>query len=182
MRKENLAYRMWDFEWGTVHAKFYFLNSLFLLLLSCSSVAQKNGKSYSEDLSKLRPKIEFSLEIKKKDSVKEIKKPEITPTKTVNAKVDAVLDSINRFNVTRKFIDGFTIQIYSGQKKDDALNLMTRMREEVPGLIANIKYEQPKFRVIVGRYFTRLEAQSDLLTLKRKFATASLVPEKIQLK
>ena len=171
-------------DWLWRHSKFSILYSVFFFLMSCSSVAQKSSSSkpYSEDLSKLRPKIELPVEVKKKDTVKEIKQPEVTPTKTINSKVDAILDSINRFNLTRKFIDGFTIQIYSGQKKDDAMSVAAKMREEVPEMTPNVKYEQPKFRVIVGRYFTRLEAQSDLLALKRKFATASLVPEKIQLK
>lgn len=179
----NTEYRIQNMKWFTDHSKFYILYSVFFFLTSCSSVAQKtsSSKPYSEDLSKLRPKIELPVEIKRKDTVIETK-PEVVPTKTINAKVDAVLDSINRFNLTRKFIDGFTIQIYSGQKKDDAMSVMAKMREEVPEMTANVKYEQPKFRVIVGKYFTRLEAQSDLLTLKRRFATASLVPEKIQLK
>jgi len=166
------------------HSKFYILYSIFFFLMSCSSVAQKTGSSkpYSEDLSKLRPKVELPAEVKKKDTIKEIKQPEIAATKTINAKVDAILDSINRFNVTRKFVDGFTIQLYSGQKKDDAMSVVAKMREEIPEMTPNVKYEQPKFRVIVGKYLTRLEAQPDLLALKRKFATASLVPEKIQLK
>src|SRR6185369_12085609 len=140
--ENKLAYGT-QLGWLWCHSKFYRLTSIFLILTSCSSVAQKSsGKPYSEDLSKLRPKIELPAEVKKNDTVKEIKQPEITPTKTVNAKVDAVLDSINRFNVTRKFIDGFTIQIYSGQKKDDAMSVMSKMKEEVPQLNANpIKYE-----------------------------------------
>jgi hypothetical protein len=154
--------------------------------MSCSSVAQKsssNSKPYSEDLSRLRPKIEMLAEVKKNnDSVKDVKPP-IAPIKNINAKVDIVLDSIDRFNLTRKFIDGFTIQIYSGQKKEDAMNVIKKMKEEVPELNANpIRYEQPKFRVTVGKYFSRLEAQPDLLALKKKFLSASLVPEKIQLK
>ena len=180
--KQNLEYRIQNIEWLLIHSKYYILYSVFFLLFSCSSVAQKsNSKPYYEDLAKLRPKVELPVEPKNNDSVKEIKPP-VNPTKNINAKVDIVLDSIDRFNLTRKFIDGFTIQIYSGQKKDDAMNTMKKMKEEVPELTANVKYEQPKFRVIVGRYFTRLEAQSDLLLLKRKFSTASLVPEKIQLK
>ena len=180
----NIEFRIPYVELAGTHSNPYILTPIFFILFSCSSVAQKtsSSKPHYEDLSKLRPKIELPVEAKKNDSVKEIKQPEVTPVKTVNAKVDAVLDSIDRFNVTRKFIDGFTIQIYSGQKKDDAMNVIKKMKEEVPDLNASIKYEQPKFRVIVGRYFTRLEAQSDLLILKRKFATASLVPEKIQLK
>lgn len=185
MMKKSLELRIRNIEWLTVHSKFYILHSIFLLLFSCSSVAQKggSGKPYSEDLSKLRPKVDFPEEVKRKDTAKDERPTVVAATKNINAKVDIVLDSIDRFNLTRRFIDGFTIQIYSGQRKEDAMNMMKRMKEEVPELNANpIKYEQPKFRVTVGKYFTRLEAQPDLLTLRRKFNTASLVPEKIQLK
>src|SRR5258706_6257598 len=181
MGKKNLEYGILNLKWVQSYSKFCILYAVFSTLTSCTSVAQKSTKPYYEDLDKLRPKVELPVEPKKNDTVKEIK-PSVSPTKNINAKVDIVLDSINRFNVTRKFIDGFTIQIYSGQKKDDAMSVAAKMREEVPEMTPNVKYEQPKFRVIVGRYFTRLEAQSDLLALKRKFATASLVPEKIQLK
>lgn len=183
--EKKVEFRMQNVEWLMLHSKFYLLYSIFFLLTSCSSVAQKNAgssKPYHEDLTKLRPKMEFPAEVKIKDTVKEVPLA-VAPTKNVNAQVDIVLDSIDRFNLTRKFIDGFTIQIYSGQKKDDAMNVIKKMKEEVPELNSNpIRYEQPKFKVTVGKYFTRLEAQSDLLVLKRKFPAASLVPEKIPLK
>lgn len=167
-----------EFTFLLKNSKFYFL---CFFLTSFFSFAQKN-KPYHEDLSRLRPRIELPIEsINAKDS-SEKTKPLVKPVKTVNAKVDAVLDSIDRFNLTRKFINGFTIQIYSGQKREDAMNVKKKMQEEVEELQANLKYEQPKFRVTVGKYFTRLEAQRDLLLLKRKFSTASLVPEKIMLK
>ncbi|MGC4021941.1 MAG: SPOR domain-containing protein [Cyclobacteriaceae bacterium] len=155
--------------------EFYF-RSYFIFF-----ICPKN-KPYYEDLSRLRPRIELPAEsLKVKDPVDRVK-PTITPTKTVNSKVDVVLDSIDRFNLTRKFIDGYTIQIYSGSKSEDAMNAKKKMSEEVQELQANLRYEQPKFKVTVGRYFTRLEAQHDLLLLKSKFTTASLVPEKIMLK
>lgn len=171
-------------DWVRRHSNSYILTPLFLILTSCSSVAQKSSgssKPYHEDLAKLRPKADFPEDVKTKDTVKDKEVVlAVAPTKNINAKVDIVLDSIDRFNLTRKFIDGFTIQIYSGQRKDDAMNVIKKMKEEVLELNANpIRYEQPKFRVTVGKYFTRLEAQSDLLILKRKFSAASLVPEKI---
>ncbi len=164
-----------------VYSKFYILNSIFLISLSFSSLAQKN-KPYYEDLSKLRPKIERQTETKnKKDTV--IEKPVlIAPTKTVNAKVDAVLDSIDLFNLMHKYIDGYTIQIYSGQKREEAMNAKKKMQEEVPDLFANLQYQQPKFRVTVGKYFSKLEAQRDMLILRRRFSAAILVPEKILIK
>ena len=142
------------------------------------SFAQKN-KKYSEDLSKYRPRIELIDLPKVQDSVHERRIDQVPPTNTINAKVDAVLDSIDRFNLMRKYVDGFTIQIYSGQKKDDAMAAKTKMQEELPTMGASLQYLQPKFKVTVGKYFTRLEAQKDLLTLRRKFPNAILVPERI---
>lgn len=158
------------------------LLALVLALTACTSLAQKN-KPYHEDLSKLHPKVEMPDDrTARKDSVIKNEFLNVTPARTVNAKVNSVLDSLDLFNLMRKYIDGFTIQIYSGQKREDAMNTKKKLMEEVPDLNANLQYQQPKFRVTVGKYFTRLEAQRDLLTLRRKFSAAILVPEKIPVK
>jgi SPOR domain len=163
------------------HSDFYILTSMFLILLSTSCQAQKTSKPYYEDLSSLRPKV--ILEAKKKDSIVQSTQTENIPPKySVNEKVDFVLDSIDRFNLTRKFVDGYTIQIYSGQKRDEALKVQKRLVEENSTYVPNIQYLQPKFRVTVGKYFTRIEAQKDLVKLKRIFSSASLVPERIMIK
>jgi hypothetical protein len=181
--KKNLEFKIQNPEEKTyLSPKFYILNSVCFLLITFNCFAQKN-KPYHEDLSRLRPKFEQQTDTKiEKDTTKEIKIAAVTPTKTVNAKVDVILDSLDLFNLMRKYIDGYTIQIYSGQKREEAMNTKKKMQEEVPELIASLQYQQPKFRVTVGRYFTKLEAQKDLLALRRKFSTAILVPEKIPMK
>lgn len=159
---------------------YYLLTPIFFFLLS-SCHAQKPVKPYYEDLSSFRPKVKW--EQQKRDSAQKAVNQELIPAKhSINAKVDSILDSINRFNLTRKFVDGYTIQVYSGQKKDEALNVQKKLVEENSGYNANTQYQQPKFRVTVGRYFTRIEAQKDLLALKRLFSSASLVPERIMIK
>jgi hypothetical protein len=153
---------------------------LFLTAFAISCAAQKgNSKSYyHEDLYQLRPKIEDVVDtLPNANLVRE--KSDVVASRNVNAKVDVVLDSINRFNASRKFIDGYTIQIYSGQNREEAMNAKKKMSSEVPELNADLEYNQPKFRVRAGNYFSRLEAQKDLLRLKRAFPNAILVPEKI---
>jgi hypothetical protein len=151
-------------------------------LLENSCVAQKtNGNPVYEDLSVYRPRfVSYVDTAKMLTTTQSI--DSIVPTRNVNEKIDAVLDSIDRFNLTKKFVDGFTIQIYSGQKRDEAMNAKQRMSVEVTDLSANLQYVQPKFRVTVGSYFNKLEAQKDLSRLKRHFSTAILVPEKIPIK
>jgi hypothetical protein len=150
----------------------------FLMALVVNSMtlhAQRN-KPYTEDLSKYRPKV--SPDTARQVSVPQ-KAPVVPAQFTVNAKVDAVLDSIDKINQLRKFIDGYTIQIYSGQNREEANLAKKTMAESAPDLRADLQFQAPKFRVKVGGYFTRLEAQKDLVRLKKLFPNTILVPEKI---
>lgn len=169
-------------EAGIPRSDFYILTPIFFFLIATSCQAQRPTKPYYEDLSALRPKVNPET-INPKDSLRvKSQAPSVPVQFSVNEKVDAILDSIDRFNLTRKFVDGYTIQIFSGQKREEALNANKKMSEFVPDLKATVQYQQPKFRVTVGKYFTRLEAQKDLYRLKRVFANAILVPERIMIK
>ena len=59
------------------------------------------------------------------------------------------------------------------------MNAKLKVITDTPELTANLHYVQPKFRVTIGNYFTKLEAQKDLMRLKKIFPNAILVPEKI---
>jgi hypothetical protein len=103
------------------------------------------------------------------------------PVLNVNTKVDAVLDSVDRLNQSRKFVDGYTIQIYSGTNREDAMNAKKRMNE-MDEISPTLQYNQPKFRVTAGAYYNKLEAQQDLMRIRRLFPNSILVPEKVQIK
>ena len=165
-----------------LRALHFVMFAVLLPLLESSCVAQKpNSLAKEEDLSIYRPKFSNPIDTGKM-SLENYQATSLLPTKNVNEKIDAVLDSIDRFNLTKKFVDGFTIQIYSGQKRDEAMNTKQKMNTDVADLTANLQYVQPKFRVTVGSYFNKLDAQKDLVRLKKHFSTAILVPEKIPIK
>jgi hypothetical protein len=153
---------------------------LIILTLACciSAYAQRN-KEVVEDLASIRPKFPADSIIRARSTPQEVVK--VTPVLTVNQKVDAVLDSIDRLNAVRKFVSGYTIQVYSGQNREEANNAKKKL-SEFTDMKSDLQYVQPKFRVKVGGYFTALEAQKDLMFLKRFFANAILVPETIQIK
>ena len=157
------------------------LFSFLLIALGCVAQKSNNDKTHYEDLSLVRPKFAKSADSVKKTGV-EGTKPVMIPARNVNAQVDYVLDSIDRLNSLRKFIDGYTIQIYSGQNREEANNAKKKMADEDTGLTAELQYNQPKFRVRVGNYFSRLEAQQDLMLLKKIFPNAILIPEKIPIR
>ncbi len=154
---------------------------IFHFLVGC--VAQKkNDKAYYEDLSAIRPRVAAPVDTVRDSSVLQREFRAVPFTKTVNVKVDAVLDSIDRFNLMRRSVDGFTIQIYSGQNREEAMNTKKKMTTDIPDLTANLQYQQPKFRVTVGKYYSKLEAYQDLSRLRKSFSSAILVPEKIAIR
>lgn len=158
---------------------------LLVLLAGCAtkkpSTTTTQGGNYSEDLSVWRPKIEASTETSK--STTDERKPTtyVEPKYTVNKQVDAVLDSIDRINLTRKFVDGYTIQVYSGLKREDALNVKKQLNLSLPEVESEVHYQQPNFKVKVGKYYTRLDAQKDYHAVKKIFTSAIVIPEKIPL-
>ncbi len=151
-----------------------------------SCFAQKtNDKPYYESLADLRPRVTVPVDSARTTtnttSVKQEAK-QVSFTKTVNTKVDFVLDSIDSFNLMKRSVDGYTIQIYSGQNREEAMNIKKKMSTNIPDLNANLQYQQPKFRVTVGKYYSKLEAFQDLNKLRKVFSSAILVPEKIAIR
>jgi hypothetical protein len=156
------------------------------LLSNCSAPKTVSTSTpstrYSEDLSALRP----STVTEEKPVVTEPadqKKPTtyVEPKFAVTKQLDAVLDSIDRIHLNRKAIDGFTIQVYSG-RREEALNAKKTLTTTLPDLDSEIQFTEPIFRVKVGKYYTRQEAQEDYSDIKRYFPAAIIIPEKIAIR
>ncbi len=163
-------------------AKQIVFTGLLIHLLAGCVTQKKSDVPHYESLGAVRPRVTVPVDTVNATTVapKEIKS--VSYTKTVNEKVDAVLDSIDRFNLMRRSVDGYTIQIYSGQNREEAMNTKKKISTDLPDLTANLQYQQPKFRVTVGRYYSKLEAYQDLSRLLESFTSAILVPEKIAIR
>jgi hypothetical protein len=103
----------------------------------------------------------------------------VEPKYAVNKKLDTVLDSIDRYNTSKEFINGFTIQIYAGLKREEALNAKKNLTSSLPQLSSQVEYSQPSFRVKVGKYYSRIDAQRDYVAVKKYFPTAIVIPDKV---
>lgn len=161
-----------------------FLYIFIALLAGCksyqSTTTTQAGK-YAEDLSSLRPKAVEPVDsvVSTQQTVK--KTTYVEPKYNVNKQLDNVLDSINRINLNRKFVDGFTIQVYSGLDREAALNAKKSLATSLPDLESEVHYNQPNFRVKAGKYFNRLDAQKDFIAIKKVFPSAIVIPDKIEI-
>ena len=93
---------------------------LFLIIFLVTTVDAQRGnpKPHHEDLTVHRlqfPDVKDTVLRKREEKIVEI----IPAANSVTEKVNEVLDSIARFNKTKMFMDGFTIQVYSGLKRED---------------------------------------------------------------
>jgi len=168
-----------------------YILGLGLFIVGCASpkktstASTGSGGKYTEDLSVYRPKPDQvptttttgTATTQTPDTRKQT--AYVEPKYAVNKKVDVVLDSIDRHNLQGNAVDGFTIQIYSGMKREEALNAKRTLTSALPDLNADVQYAQPNFRVKVGKYISRLDAQKDFTEVKKRFPTAIIIPDRV---
>ena len=147
---------------------------LLISLTVGTTLGQSRSNPYQEDLSRLRPPVEPAKALTEPKS-----RQRVEAIHSVNESVDRVLDSIAGFNRSLKYTDGFRIQVYSGQKKQEAIEAAAMVNEAASDLKAEVEFVQPKFRVVVGKYYSRIEAHRDLYRLRRMFPGVIIVPEKV---
>jgi hypothetical protein len=173
----------------------YTLFSGFFLLTGCTrktittQTDTKNNK-YQEDLSSVRPK----YRIESQNTVPPVNKnTSKASTNTIIAsdkkfpmeitsRLNAVLDTIAVRNRVIKSAPGYRVQIYVGDSREEALEARAKsynlLKDETPYLIPML----PSYRVRVGDFLDKLEAQKAYTILLREFPNALVVPDKIEIK
>lgn len=160
---------------------------LMLFASSCGTImpgktktsAKKN--TYSEDLTAYRPE-PVAIDEQPADSIL-VQTYTDTTYLDQTERLNTVLDTAATYaRSTIRYIDGFTIQVYGGDDravaKDYRLNLIRNFPSTEPRMV----FEQPNYKVRVGQYYTRLEAQHLFTQVKHVFPRAILIPARIYMK
>lgn len=157
-----------------------------LVLMSCSSTTTTRSSSknadeqYSEDLSVYRPEYpDIQNTADSQDKEDQISGNYPRPQYDVTRDVNMVLDSIDILREDVRYVDGFTIQVYSGTNSEEAKIARGKVYSLVSGSAPQLKYEEPTFKVKVGKYYSRLEAQKTYTIIKKRFPQAIIIPERI---
>jgi hypothetical protein len=132
----------------------------FTSLLPTYSITDDEGKEIIKSI----PKFDFSEYNKKAELQK--------------SKIHSILTAYQNI----KMAQGYRVQVYFGQSKDE----VRKAKETVYGIIPDIEiytqYKQPDYKVKVGDFFYKYEAFNCLGKLERAFPNALIVPEIINLK
>ncbi len=128
--------------------------SLLLFLIVSFASAQKTTTSYNEDS---------------------------TISVTKDPRYDELVAKQKRQNAAVQTMPGYRIQIYFGAVRQKASEVKLEFASKYPGVPSYLTYQQPNFKVRVGDYRSRFEAQKFLKEIDGQFPSTFIVPEDVKL-
>jgi hypothetical protein len=87
--------------------------------------------------------------------------------------IKSIISKKRSFNDTYGF--GYSIQLYNGNEQE-AKKIKARFAVEFPGNFSKLVYNAPEWKVQVGNYKTKLEADKYLIKFQEKFSGIIAVP------
>lgn len=156
---------------------------ILVLVTACSPRTLQTtsiDNNYHEDLSLFRPS--YYQQEAPLDAQTEKPFPTDVPIENdQTAQVDSLLEILTAQNQSLQYVQGFTVQIYSGNSRETASRARIDVFKVLMGFEPEVKYVQPNFKVNVGKFVDRLEAQWVYAQLKPEFPQAIIIPERIRI-
>jgi uncharacterized protein YxjI len=95
-------------------------------------------------------------------------------TLTQDPKFDQLLNDKRKINTSLTTNDTYRIQIFSG-KSEEAKKTLTDFKREYSNIDGTIIFNTPNYKVLVGNFKTRIEAERNLAEIKKKYKSVFLI-------
>ena len=159
-------------------ACYFILTAWFLACTPSAKISKSIG--YEEDLSVHRPKYDHTENNNSETVISDSpERSNVAPKYHIKSELDSVLSAMILSKKDIRHISGYSIQVYSGNNRSKAAEVKKVVINISEDFEPKISYNQPNYKVKVGKYFSRIEANRDLVELKKKYRQALLVPDKI---
>lgn len=163
--------------------KSIFLISIIIASTACVSTNKGNklnaNNEYTEDLTAYLPK--GLIDTVTTPEV-EIEHRTIDSTYIITARLDSALLIVNKYNKDQtKYIEGLTIQLYSGSDRGEAKAVQMRAFRHFPDSKPRLIFDQPNYKVRMEEFYSQLEAYPVFKSVQAKFSKAILVPTRINI-
>ncbi|MFB5945437.1 SPOR domain-containing protein [Albibacterium profundi] len=86
---------------------------------------------------------------------------------------------VDKENGTRSTVLGFRVQIYSGSSRNEAYATQARFQKQYKDIATYVSYTQPNYRVKVGDFRSRSEAQAFMREVKNDYPMVFLFTEQV---
>ncbi|MGZ9676853.1 SPOR domain-containing protein [Flavobacterium sp. GNP001] len=91
-----------------------------------------------------------------------------------DSRFEQILNEKRKTGSNNAISDRYKIQIFSGESDKAKTNLAT-FRQEYPGIDGTIVFFTPNYKVWVGNFKTRIEAEQLLLEIKKRYPMVHLI-------
>ena len=89
-------------------------------------------------------------------------------------KFEQLLNDKRKFNTSISTNDSYRIQIFSG-KSEDAKKTLSDFKREYTNIDGTIIFNTPNYKVIVGNFKSRIEAERNLIDIRKKYKSVFLL-------
>jgi len=96
----------------------------------------------------------------------------------INQDLERRIGQITEENDKEKFVNGFTILIYSGADRERAFEARNDVYSEFPDIQTYMEYNQPRYLVKVGRYINKIEALATYEKMNENFPSSRITPDR----
>lgn len=86
---------------------------------------------------------------------------------------------VDKENGTRSTVLGFRVQIYSGSSRNEAYATQARFQKQYKDIATYVSYTQPNYRIKVGDFRSRSEAQAFMREVKNDYPMVFLFTEQV---
>ncbi|WP_460635173.1 SPOR domain-containing protein [Larkinella harenae] len=158
---------------------------------TASRTSTTDYNAYNYDLSATRPKYNISASAPTKPaSSAPAGRPASDNRRTlpmaeplhINKKLDAILDTISVRNRSIRYAQGYRIQVYVGNERSEIDRVKRFTYQNFPELNPYTTYRQPTYRLKVGDFMRRIDAERYLAQLRQQFSSATLLPDRIEIR
>lgn len=94
--------------------------------------------------------------------------------------VQAYIEAHAMIEKKKPFFEGFRIQIYSGNNKEEANKVKAEFYTKFPNMRCYLTYQQPYYKLRVGDYENQESAKADAKRLVRTYPSSFLVPDQVR--
>ncbi|OFY65546.1 MAG: hypothetical protein A3H98_02705 [Bacteroidetes bacterium RIFCSPLOWO2_02_FULL_36_8] len=148
---------------------------------SSNSTGKKNtggSYGYNEDITGLRQKYPDAKNSSK--SVAVYKAPPLNTQYDDSKEVDSLIQV--RPNNEEQVTQGYRVLVFSGSDRTEAMEKRKLASKIIPDVTTYLFYNQPYFKVKIGDFLTRIEAQQIYNLAKKDFPEALIISDKINVR
>ncbi|WP_281235354.1 SPOR domain-containing protein [Flavobacterium gelatinilyticum] len=89
-------------------------------------------------------------------------------------KFEQLLNDKRKFNTSISTNDSYRIQIFSG-KSEEAKKTLSDFKREYTNIDGTIIFNTPNYKVIVGNFKSRIEAERNMIEIRKKYKNIFLI-------